>query len=145
MRKGYVLTMVLVVFLIVSAVACSALLDVAKPRVGKITENTERLSVGLAEIRDALNLLWMKGSLPSVASMTLSEFSTYTGRKFSLSYYKGLKDFKIYFSDASDGKNVTVECTLYDSVEIYPAKLSGAAVKGKKVSMTLRYRRGNVL
>lgn len=145
MRKGYVLTMIFLTFVIVSAITYSALFDVAKPRIGKITENTEKLSAGLAEIRDSLNLLWMKDAIPSVASMTLSEFSTYTGRKFSLSYFKGLKDFQIKFVDVPDGKNVIVKCVLYDSVEIYPTKLSRVVVKGKEVSMTLRYRKGNVL
>jgi len=145
MRKGYALTMILLTFVIVSAITYSAMFDAAKPRIGKALENTEKLSAGLAEIKDSLNLLWMKESLPSVASMTLSEFSTYTGRKFSLSYFKGLKDFQIKFVDVPYGKNVIIKCVLYNSVEIYPTKLSGTTVKGKEVSMTLRYRRGNAL
>jgi len=51
MRKGYALTMILLTFVIVSAITYSAVFDAVKPRIGKALENTESSPPGWRKLR----------------------------------------------------------------------------------------------
>jgi len=137
--------MLLHVFAVVLSITVVGLFDAARPVIQKTVENTEKLSARLLEIRDALNVLWIKSAIPAVSSMSLEEFSKYTGRDFSLSYLDGIKKVSLEFLPYDGGTNVVVKCTLHDHVRVSPEKLSGATVSGNEVSMSVQYRRGNVL
>lgn len=137
--------MMLLMFAVVLSITFVGLFDAARPVIQKTVENTEKLSAGLLEIRDALNVLWIKSAIPAVPSMSLEEFSKYTGRDFSLSYLDGIKKVSFEFLPYDGGTNVVVKCTLHDHVRVSPEKLSGATVSGNEVSMSVQYRRGNIL
>lgn len=144
-RRGYALTMILLAFSVVMAILCSGIFDAAKPRIEKATENTLKISEGLTDIKDAANVLWIKGLLPADKVMTPAEFSKLVGRDLSLTFFDGVKDLKIETVGFPGGVNVFVVCELQEYVEIYPHKLpSWAICEDGVVRAAFSYRKGAV-
>lgn len=144
-RRGYALTIMLLAFSVVMAVLYSGTFDAAKPRIEKATENTVKISEGLADIKDSANMLWIKGLLPADKAMTPEEFSKLVGRDLSLTFFDGVKDLKIETVGFPGGVNVFVTCELQEYVEIYPHKLpSWAICEDGVVRAAFSYRKGVV-
>lgn len=144
-RRGYALTMILLAFSVVMAILYSGIFDAAKPRLEKATENTAKISEGLTDIKDAANVLWIKGLLPADKVMTPAEFSKLVGRDLSLTFFDGVKDLKIETVGFPGGVNVFVTCKLREYVEIYPHKLpSWAICEDGVVRAAFSYRKGVV-
>lgn len=151
-RKGYALTMMLLMLSVVLAVTFSGIFDAASPRIQKADENTRKLAEILNEIRDALNMLRIKAvnddlGVPSKKILNVAEFSDMADRNLWVPSI--VKDLELEFSDTlnSESVSILVTCELYENVEIYPYKINipGVTIEDKEVKMLVQYRKGNVM
>lgn len=151
-RKGYALTMMLLMLSVVLAVTFSGIFDAASPRIQKANENTRKLAEMLNEIRDALNMLRIKAvnddlGVPSKEVLNAAEFSDMADRNLWVPSI--VKDLEFEFSDTlnSESVSILVTCELYEHVEIYPYKINipGVTIEDKEVKMLVQYRKGDVM
>lgn len=143
--------MMLLMFSVILAITFSGIFDAATPRIQKADENTRKLEEMLNEIRDALNVLWIAGGLPSNKTLDETEFEDLVDRDLWIPSI--VKSLELEFFDVFDagsilsGANILVTCELHEHVEIYPHKIKipGITVEDKEVKMLVQYRKGNVM
>jgi len=155
MRKGYALTMVLLVFsVILLAVYFSGVFDTAAPRVQKANENTRKLESTLNDIRDILNALLVLdtksgNAFPLNQTLTLTEFKNWINQKLGRAIWVPsiVKNMEFEFSNVADGIRILVTCELHEYVEIYSYKMDvpGITVKDNEIKMLVQYRKGGVM
>lgn len=151
-RKGYALTAVFFVTVVVLAISFSGIFDVAAPRIQKAEENTKKLVEMLDEIRDVLNMLRIQAvnydlNVPSKNVLNEDEFNNLTDR--DVWFPSIVEDVEFEFSGPMNGESVSilVTCELHEWVEIYPHKIDipGITVDGNEVRMLIQYRKGTVM
>jgi len=154
MRKGYALTMVLLVFSVILAVYFSGVFDTAAPRVQKANENTRKLESTLNDIRDILNALLVLdtksgNAFPLNQTLTLTEFKNWINQKLGRAIWVPsiVKNMEFEFSNVADGIRILVTCELHEYVEIYSHKMDvpGITVKDNEIKMLVQYRKGGVM
>ncbi len=154
MRKGYALTMVLLVFSVILAVYFSGVFDTAAPRVQKANENTRKLESTLNDIRDILNALLVLdtksgNAFPLNQTLTLTEFKNWINQKLGRAIWVPsiVKNMEFEFSNVADGIRILVTCELHEYVEIYSYKMDvpGITVKDNEIKMLVQYRKGGVM
>jgi len=152
MRKGYALTAVFFVTIVVLAISFSGIFDAAVPRIQKAEENTKKLVEMLDEIRDVLNMLRIQAvnydlNMPSKNVLNEDEFNNLTDR--DVWFPSIVEDVEFEFSGPMNSESVSilVTCELYEWVEIYPHKIDipGITVDGNEVRMLVQYRKGTVM
>lgn len=152
MRKGYALTAVFFVTVVVLAISFSGIFDAAAPRIQKAEENTKKLVEMLDEIRDVLNMLRIQAvnydlNMPSKNVLNEDEFNNLTDR--DVWFPSIVEDVEFEFSGPMNSESVSilVTCELYEWVEIYPYKIDipGITVDGNEVRMLIQYRKGTVM
>ncbi len=152
MRKGYALTAIFFVTVVVLAISFSGIFDVAAPRIQKAEENTRKLVEMLDEIRDVLNMLRIQAvnydlNVPSKNVLNEDEFNNLTDR--DVWFPSIVEDVEFEFSGPMNSESVSilVTCELYEWVEIYPYKIDipGITVDGNEVRMLIQYRKGTVM
>jgi len=152
MRKGYALTAVFFVTVVVLAISFSGIFDAAAPRIQKAEENTRKLVEMLDEIRDVLNMLRIQAvnydlNVPSKNVLNEDEFNNLTDR--DVWFPSIVEDVEFEFSGPMNSESVSilVTCELYEWVEIYPYKIDipGITVDGNEVRMLIQYRKGTVM
>ena len=151
-RKGYALTAVFFVTIVVLAISFSGIFDAAAPRIQKAEENTKKLVEMLDEIRDVLNMLRIQAvnydlNVPSKNVLNEDEFNNLTDR--DVWFPSIVEDIEFEFSGPMNSESVSilVTCELYEWVEIYPYKIDipGITVDGNEVRMLIQYRKGTVM
>lgn len=151
-RKGYALTAVFFVTVVVLAISFSGIFDTAAPRIQKAEENTRKLVEMLDEIRDVLNMLRIQAvnydlNVPSKNVLNEDEFNNLTDR--DVWFPSIVEDVEFEFSGPMNSESVSilVTCELYEWVEIYPYKIDipGITVDGNEVRMLIQYRKGTVM
>jgi len=151
-RKGYALTAVFFVTVVVLAISFSVIFDAAAPRIQKAEENTRKLVEMLDEIRDVLNMLRIQAvnydlNVPSKNVLNEDEFNNLTDR--DVWFPSIVEDVEFEFSGPMNSESVSilVTCELHEWVEIYPHKIDipGITVDGNEVRMLIQYRKGTVM
>lgn len=151
-RKGYALTAVFFVTIVVLAISFLGIFDAAAPRIQKAEENTRKLVEMLDEIRDVLNMLRIQAvnydlNVPSKNVLNEDEFNNLTDR--DVWFPSIIEDVEFEFSGPMNSESVSilVTCELHEWVEIYPHKIDipGITVDGNEVRMLIQYRKGTVM